>query len=187
MTSTLHEPKKRHISDHQTWAQDTFKVSSLRPSSYFYNQDKNQVLCSLKKQAQERISIFKKIQARCYVFNQAQASKTRIKRFKHWARNPKYFEFKFYLLAGCKIETIVTLNYGSKIICVMANIIFLQFFNKSCRHQRYFVDIIGKKTEGFGKNIKLLARFVLLWKRGQVHFVYFKSKTRLRAESLSKN
>ena len=50
MTSTLHEPKKRHISNHQTWAQDTFKVSSLRPSSYFYNQDKNQIL-KLKKES----------------------------------------------------------------------------------------------------------------------------------------
>ena len=75
MTSTLHEPKKRHVSNHQTWAQDTFKVSSLRPSSYFYNQDKNQVLCSLKKQAQERISIFKKIQARCYVLTKLKQAK----------------------------------------------------------------------------------------------------------------
>ena len=33
----------------QTWAQDTFKISSSRVSSYFYIQDKNQVLCSLKK------------------------------------------------------------------------------------------------------------------------------------------
>ena len=33
----------------QTWAQDTFKISSSRPSSYFYIQDKNQVLCNLKK------------------------------------------------------------------------------------------------------------------------------------------
>ena len=33
----------------QTWAQDTFKISSSRPSNYFYIQDKNQVLCSLRK------------------------------------------------------------------------------------------------------------------------------------------
>ena len=32
----------------QTWAQDTFKISSSRPSSNFYIQDKNQVLRSLK-------------------------------------------------------------------------------------------------------------------------------------------
>ena len=63
----------------QTWAQDPFKISCSRPSSHLYIQDKNQVLCSLKKQAQERISIFKKVQARILSVNQAQDSKTRIK------------------------------------------------------------------------------------------------------------
>ena len=36
------------IDKEQTWAQDTFKISSSTPSSYFYIQDKKQVLCSLK-------------------------------------------------------------------------------------------------------------------------------------------
>ena len=40
-------------------------------------------------------------------------------------KSPEYFEFLVYLLAGYKIETIVTLNYGGKI---MTNIIF---FHKS--------------------------------------------------------
>ena len=56
----------------------------------FYIQDKNQVLGSLKKkQAQARISSFKKVQTRIVCVNQTEASKTRIK---HWAKNPKYFE-----------------------------------------------------------------------------------------------
>ena len=51
------------------------------------------------------------------------------------------------MLAGYKIESIVTLNYGGKIVCVMVNIIFSQFSNENCRHQHYFVDNIGKKRE----------------------------------------
>ena len=51
------------------------------------------------------------------------------------------------MLAGYKIVTIVTLNYGGKIICVMANIIFSQFFNENCRQQHYFVDNIGRKLK----------------------------------------
>ena len=43
-----------------------------------------------------------------------------------------------------------------------------------------------EKTEGFDRNIKLLARVVLLTERGQVYFVYFKSRTRFCAESSSK-
>ena len=70
----------------------------------------------------------------------------------------------------------------------MANIILSQFFNKNCTHQNYFVDNIGKKAEGFDRNIKLLARFVLLRReKGQDYFAYFKSRTRFCAESSSKN
>ena len=46
-----------------------------------------------KKQAQARISSFKKVQARTLCVNQAQAIKTRIKQFNHCAKNPKNFEF----------------------------------------------------------------------------------------------
>ena len=46
--------------------------------------------------------------------------------------------------------------------------------------------IILGETEGFDRNIKLLAWFVLLRERGKVHFVYFKSRTRFCAESSSK-
>ena len=53
-------------------------------------------------------------------------------------------EPKIFRLAGYKNESIVTLNYGGKIICVMANIIFSQFFNENCRRQHYFVDNIGR-------------------------------------------
>ena len=79
--------------DNQTWAHDTFKISSSRPSSYFYIQDKNLVLCSLKKQAQARISSFKKVQARILCVNQAQASKMRVKRFKYWAKTQNISSF----------------------------------------------------------------------------------------------
>ena len=48
------------------------------------------------------------------------------------------------MLAEYKIENIVTLNYGGKII---ANHIFSQFFNENCRHKHYFVDNIGRKLE----------------------------------------
>ena len=58
------------------------------------------------------------------------------------------------------MEAIVTLNYGCKIICLMANITFSQFFNEKCKHQHYFVDNIGRELKGFDRNIKLLARFV---------------------------
>ena len=76
----------------QTWAQGTFKISSLRPSSYFYIQDKNQVLRSLKTQAQARISIFQKFQTRILSVNQAQASKMRIMDSNIEQKKPKYFE-----------------------------------------------------------------------------------------------
>ena len=55
----------------QTWAQDTFKISGSRPGIYFYIQDKNQVLRSLKRQAQERICSFKKFLASVLCANQA--------------------------------------------------------------------------------------------------------------------
>ena len=49
----------------QTWAQNTFKISSSRPSSYFNIQNKNQVsyFAVYTKQAQARIPSFKKVQA----------------------------------------------------------------------------------------------------------------------------
>ena len=33
------------------------------------------------------------------------------------------------------------------LICVMANIIFSQFFNENHRHQHYFVDNVGRKLK----------------------------------------
>ena len=36
------------INNNFSWAQATFKISSSRPSSYFYIQDSSQVLCSQK-------------------------------------------------------------------------------------------------------------------------------------------
>ena len=85
------------------------------------------------------------------------------------------------MLAGYKTETTVTLNYGGKIIGQQLIFFFSQFTHENCTHQFHFVDNIGKKTEGFDRNIKLLARFVQLRESAQVRFEYFKSRTRFRA------
>ena len=46
----------------------TSKISSLRPSSYFYIQDKNQVLCSLKKHKFKQESLLsRKLKQEFYV------------------------------------------------------------------------------------------------------------------------
>ena len=90
------------------------------------------------------------------------------------------------MLAGYKIETIVTLNYGGKIIGQWLILFFHNSPMKTADINIILLIILGK-TEGFDRNIKLLARFVLLRERGQVHFVYFKSRTRFCAKSSSKN
>ena len=69
----------------------------------------------------------------------------------------------------------------------MANIIFSQFFNENCRHQHYFADNIATNLKALIKNIKVLARFVLL----RVKFVLYISSqeqgSALRAQARTKN
>ena len=127
--------KLRHTC--QTWAQDTFKISSSWSSSYFYIQDKNQVLGSLKKYKLKQESLVsRKFKQEFYVSIKQNVNPV----IRALSKKPKYFVFEFYLLAGYKIETIVTLNYGGKIICVIANFIFSQFFNENCRQQHYLEE-----------------------------------------------
>ena len=50
-----------------TWAQDIFKILSSRWSSYFYIQDKNQVLCSQKDKLKQESLVSRKFKQDFYV------------------------------------------------------------------------------------------------------------------------
>ena len=79
---------------HQTWAQDTFKISSSRPSSYFYIQDKNQVLCSLKKNKLKQESLVsRKLKQEFYAPIKLKQAKREFSDSGIEQKNPKYFEF----------------------------------------------------------------------------------------------
>ena len=59
----------------------------------FYSRQESSTLQPKKIQAQARISSFKKVQARILSVNQAQTSKTSIKRFKHCAKTQNISSF----------------------------------------------------------------------------------------------
>ena len=79
--------------DNQTWAHNTFKISSSRPSSYFYIPDKNLVLCSLKNKLKLESLVSRKFKQEFYVSIKLKQAKRESSYSSIEQKSPKSFEF----------------------------------------------------------------------------------------------
>ena len=83
----------------QTWAQDTFKISSSRPSSYFYIQDKNQVLYSLKNTSSSKHLQFQESSSKNFMCQSSSSKQNENPAIQALSKKPKIFR-ALILLAG---------------------------------------------------------------------------------------
>ena len=83
----------------QTWAQDTFKISSSRPSSYFYIQYKNQVLCSLKNTSSSKNLLFQESSSKNFMCQPSSSKQNENPAIQALSKKPKIFQV-LILVAG---------------------------------------------------------------------------------------